>query len=362
MASDKLCCPLLSQDDAAAATVPFTELHRLRAVAEEFGFVIVTDVVDPMEMETKFIDDLAELGAKGLNLTQTQIDELGKIGRCQRRGMPQGRFAWACRLHPNVRRCYEVLHDNNDLVVSMDNPFFSSPQADEEFNNRSWPHVDHNKHDFQTAEWDVWQGLVYTWASIEPHSSTTVVWPRSHTDIYEQLMVHPIATQVWEQKRGHFTLLPPETWTEHKQPPITSHLAAAWATNARRVPVPAGGMLMWNSRTVHQGWSGGPRLAQPVCWEPRERRSAAARERKLRCAALGLPTTHWASLGIPHNLVTPKPDVAGMLKPTVQPLPATRPVSELWEIFQAPSWTQRLPAREAEVLEQAVGEEIKAVL
>merc|ERR1712176_1741267 len=50
---------------------------------------------------------------------------------------------------------------------------------------------------------------------------------------------------------------------------------------------------------------GGPRLAQPVCWEPVDRRSQAALERKLRLAALGLPSTHWASLGIPHYLVKP---------------------------------------------------------
>ena len=33
------------------------------------------------------------------------------------------------------------------------------------------------------------------------------------------------------------------------------------------------GLLLWDSRTVHQGWRGGPRLAMPICWEPRHRRS-----------------------------------------------------------------------------------------
>merc|ERR1712014_317992 len=75
-----------------------------------------------------------------------------------------------------------------------------------------------------------------------------------------------------------------------------------WETGARRIPVPAGGLLLWTSRTTHQGWSGGPRLAQPVCWEPRARRDEIARERKFRLAALGLPSTHWASLALPHEL------------------------------------------------------------
>jgi len=46
----------------------------------------------------------------------------------------------------------------------------------------------------------------------------------------------------------------------------------------------------------------GPRLAMPVCWEPRERRTLEVFHRKLRLAALGLPSTHWASLGRQHNL------------------------------------------------------------
>merc|ERR1719356_604913 len=69
-------------------------------------------------------------------------------------------------------------------------------------------------------------------------------------------------------------------------------LIRGWEAGARRMPVPAGGLLLWTSRTTHQGWRGGPRLAQPVCMEPRARRSNEALERKLRLAALGLPSTH----------------------------------------------------------------------
>ena len=46
----------------------------------------------------------------------------------------------------------------------------------------------------------------------------------------------------------------------------------------------------------------GPRLAMPVCWEPRERRPTEVFTRKLRLAASGLPSTHWASLGRQHNV------------------------------------------------------------
>ena len=46
----------------------------------------------------------------------------------------------------------------------------------------------------------------------------------------------------------------------------------------------------------------GPRLAVPVCWEPRKRRNEQTYYRKLRLCATGLPTTHWASLGRQHNM------------------------------------------------------------
>merc|ERR1719277_1598794 len=87
---------------------------------------------------------------------------------------------------------------------------------------------------------------------------------------------------------------------------LVSSLQDAWFEGAGRIPVPRGGLFLWSSKTLHQGWSGGPRLAQPVCWEPSGRRDDAALDRKMRLAALGLPSTHWASLGIPHTLVAPQ--------------------------------------------------------
>lgn len=53
---------------------------------------------------------------------------------------------------------------------------------------------------------------------------------------------------------------------------------------------------MWSSRTIHQGHAGGPRLSVPICWEPKIRRSETALNRKMRLAALGRCTTHWASV------------------------------------------------------------------
>ncbi len=81
-------------------------------------------------------------------------------------------------------------------------------------------------------------------------------------------------------------------------------------------------------------------IEQPVCWEPRTRRDDAAYERKLRLCALGLPSTHWASLGLPNNLVTP----ASPVPHPAQPGTAT---STAWP-WDAAQWHQEgagLPLR-----------------
>mmetsp|Transcript_63473 Transcript_63473/g.112870 ORF Transcript_63473/g.112870 Transcript_63473/m.112870 type:complete len:179 (+) Transcript_63473:865-1401(+) len=88
---------------------------------------------------------------------------------------------------------------------------------------------------------------------------------------------------------------------------VKDKLMQEFHRDARRVTVPKGALFLWSSRTLHQGWSGGPRLAQPVCWEPTTRRDEIALSCKIMMASLGLPSTHWASLGIRHYLVALEP-------------------------------------------------------
>ena len=109
-------------------------------------------------------------------------------------------------------------------------------------------------------------------------------------------------------------------------------LQESWQQGAVRIPVPAGALLLWDNRTTHQGWQGGGRLAQPVCWQPRELRDGKARTRKLRCCALGLPTSHSALRGSIHPAVgrglapaTPVTMASGehyLLRPSLLPAPS----------------------------------------
>lgn len=372
---------MLSPDEVAQLTVRMADIETsLLAVLEQQGCAIVSDVVsgeDCTLLEGLFAQDLIDLvdiaaaqqaGGKMQQTAERLIEDvrawplgsmhiLGQLDRCQLRGLPHGRFAWQCRLHQNVRRCYEIVHGTRELVSSCDNPFFATPAREEQHQNKSWPHVDHNLHDRRlfdedghaVGDWVVFQGLLYVWSSENSHASTTVVLPGSHRDAYDAMMHDP--SMIKRGKKGvHFCQL-----SALSQAEISSSLQAQWDVGARRVTVPRGGLFLWSSRTLHQGWTGGPRLAQPVCWEPSARRDDLALDRKLRLAALGLPSTHWASLGTPHNLVAPepcKPTTACALGGICLPARASIhqyslregvEVAEMWSRLNGIDWNSPMP-------------------
>eukprot|EP00913_Durusdinium_trenchii_P018147 g17050.t1 len=132
-----------------------------------------------------------------------------------------------------------------ELVVGLNPVFWSSAQDAGKDTNPEWLHVDQNHR---------------TGSS----SSSTVVWPKSHTEVYERMMEDPLAMLRGRSLAGQTVKL-----KELNQPHLREELMSEALLNARRVPCPAGSLLLWDSRTVHQGWRGGPRLAQPICWEPR---------------------------------------------------------------------------------------------
>jgi hypothetical protein len=257
------------------------------------------------------------------------------------------------------------------MVVSVDNAFVANRSQAEVVTNPNWPHVDQNDHDarVQCSEWDVYQGLLYVWGSTTSHASTTVIWPDSHKEPYADYMSDPNVQARIAKGKPHFTLI-----STMNPGDVRDRLIRGWEAGARRMPVPAGGLLLWTSRTSHQGWGGGPRLAQPLCWEPRVRRDEVMRERKLRLAALGLPSTHWASLALPHELselCQPNAvQAAGSADHEKVHFPLRREIQSralvtganmntLWSRLRAQDWFLPLPAEEKALLEASISDEYK---
>jgi len=227
-------------------------------------------------------------------LNQDECVELDTLwDREQREATPQpgqyahGEVAWRARLHPNVKQVLASIFGTipDELSCGMDKVFFQPRGTSPSEYNRQWLHVDQNHCTGLTHV--CYQGVVYLWPSGEA-SSTTALWPGSHRpDVYHRLMASKYAQTCNKQ---YVTLKP------------SGDYQLEWEACAatRRVPVPAGALLLWSSCTVHQGWDGGPRLAVPVCWEPRQRVDVEARKRKLRFAALGVTTSHSPSEGRIH--------------------------------------------------------------
>ena len=300
---------MLPIDIQEAVTVDISDLAHLQEVMYEYGFALVSNVFSPEEVaaaEKLFDEDLRSIidipaekfkfhpiagRAKASSLAHVWPIAKAPVGRTNPLfasdfGLPQGKCAWYARTHDKVVDVFEAMFSTRDLCVGMDNVFFSNDnqqQRDEKTNDPIdylWPHADQSVFVKPSGEWRCYQGVLYLWPS-EDGSSTTVLWPRSHKTVYPDLMKQ-------REFGSHFCMLDKGRFLE-------------FADQAFRLRVPSGTMVLWDSRTLHQGWEGGPRLAIPICHEPVKRRSEVALASKHEACRKGLPTTHWASLGKMHS-------------------------------------------------------------
>jgi len=272
--------------------------------------------------------------------------DCAKFGELKQRELasesPQGGYmvhahseiVWKARLHPKVRGTFARIYGTAELSVGMDmtSIFYTPVGTPATLENEQWLHVDQNTNiDVHICI----QGMLYIQASSDEASSTTVVWPESHLDsVHGRLMSDLDAVELahWKDDCG----IPAGQYVSLnnlKNSETKAQLLSESTVKAKRVPMPAGALLLWDSRTVHQGWYSGPRLAVPVCWEPRERVSRSATARKLFMAAIGVASSHSPSEGRVHPAVSTKYG-ARLRWPAVRPY-AVLPEEELakadWE-------------------------------
>lgn len=223
--------------------------------------------------------------------------------------------------------------------------------------NHQWLHVDQNI--LTGLVHRCYQGVLYIWSS-EDQGSTTAVWPGSHGERgYDRLMRDPAAAAYAEKvddcgvKCGHYFPL-----GAMQDQALRDELLTAALAGTERLPVSAGSLLLWDSRTIHQGWRSGPRLAVPVCWEPRERVSPEATARKLRMAFLGVPSTHSPSEGRVH------PHTRGWIlqRPALRPYATKSPdelSDEAWEELWPAAWLRTVAETMAELPSEAVSQALR---
>jgi ectoine hydroxylase-related dioxygenase (phytanoyl-CoA dioxygenase family) len=208
-------------------------------------------------------------------------------GTClmNKRGMAHGKFSWFCRLHPRVRASFAAAYGDAQLSVSLDGALYTEKQQKPLKATAVWPHVDYNP--LAGGSQPGYQGLLYITDCQAETSTTTALLRGSHQGPVADMMSFPASGARYVE------LISMERSAE---------LLAAWRAGARRVPTPAGALLIWHERTAHQGCPGrDSRLVQPVAYEPRALVSEEARRRREWMLALGLPSTHSASAAQLHT-------------------------------------------------------------
>lgn len=320
----------MSEQELAALTITYTSGKEfgteLRKLLMENGVAVVTDILDANECA-----HFRELKKVELEMESPQPGAMSHV---------QGEIAWKARLHPRVWKSFAHIYQTPALSTSTDITamFYTREGASATACQDQWLHVDQNTKTGLTHQ--CYQAVLYINSSAGEASSTTVVWPKSHLDdVYGKLIDDPSSSHKAFRRdeatgilSGHFI---PINGLEAR---TKEHILQEALAGSRRIPVPAGALLLWNSRLVHQGWKGGQRFAVPVCWEPRERVSKEATERKLVMAAAGLGTSHSPSEGRVHpNASTRRGPSVKMEKPRVRPY-AVRPEEEFAEADWQELW------------------------
>jgi len=342
----------------------------LNSTLEEHGVAVVTGILNPAECE-----EFQQLMERELteDSAQPRRNELPKEWWANAWVHAQGELLWRSRCHPRVRETFERIFGMKELACGLDlrQNFYTPKGTPHSVDNLQWLHVDQNT---LTGMKDVcYQGVLYVWSSDGEDKSTTVVWAGSHKDdgVYGQLIDNEYAVERGKEMDdsgvhcGHCIQLDDRVGEGART------LENAAVVGSRRVPVPAGALLLWNSKTIHQGWTGGPRLAVPVCWEPRDRVTAEARQRKLFMAAAGLPSSHSPSEGRLHPCVSSRRgEQVRLSRPVVRPYSvlgahelSSAEWEKLWASWQGEQHVEQLAsAWESAALEKVLKPEIAAVL
>jgi len=358
--------PVMSPEEVASISVSASAPpENMKAVLERHGVCLVTGILTAQECQSfenlwqadlcNVIDFKATPASEQAILKRMRkdglahwphdwSDSIGKKdkGSSSQRGMPHGSFAWNARLHQGVRTAFANIFNvaPAELAVGLDCTFWSAADSPTAEFNSEWLHCDQNHRTGLT--WPCFQGVLYVWPSEGEGASTTALWPGSHREVYQRLMDDNLAKRLGRHRGGQSIRL-----CNLADASIREELTHAAVAGSRRVPCPAGSLLLWDSRLIHQGWAGGPRLAQPVCWEPRIRREQdyGALQRKIFMCAAGVPSSHSSCEARVHGMAPRQPPrgrwprgTGPVLKPQLMPWCIEGRKAKGWESAQDMLW------------------------
>lgn len=238
---------------------------------DEKGYCVVPNVLTPDEVAYAY--DLFKKWQKTIpnhNRTHAILNPHG-IYKYHEAG--HTRHAWFIRTRPALQNVFKTLWDTDDLIVSFDGGCYIPANCRREDN--CWTHTDQAP---SVKGRQCYQGFVALTSNTE---RTFVCYEGTHK-IHERYFQEKNITH---SKNWH--LIP------------AGELRAASA--AKRVNhVPAGALVLWDSRTFHQNRYGDPnsgeeRLVQYVCYLPRNhpKHTKKIAEKRQKYFAERRTTSHW---------------------------------------------------------------------
>lgn len=210
-------------------------------------------------------------------------------------------FIWDIRTNPNVIDVFKKIWNTDDLLVSFDAINIIKPVEITNYRStRPWFHTDQGNRK---------KGLqcIQSFVNLEDCTTNDACFsclPKSH--LYHQEMLN------------HFNIEGPQDWIK------LSNQHMLWFEEGKgceriRVPVPKGGMVLWDSRTIHCNRPARLPRQKPVfrytvyvCMTPREWCDEKNLEKKKKAFNEIRMTSHW-----PHHikLFPNKPNTYGAILP-----------------------------------------------
>ena len=240
----------------------------IRSTVERYGVAILTDVMTPEENQ-KIIDQVWSTYEKvipGFKRDDTttwprRIDTqclYAMLDHCH--GIGHGRAMWTVREHPAVANAFATIYniDKNDLLTSFDGMSFHLPTEITKFGaspTADWFHTDQRP---EIPSFDCIQSW-FTPINVHGQQDATI----------EVLVGSNAVVQSLSSTTEHTG----RDWVKFSDKDI-----AKWFSNCKRVRIscPAGSMVFWDSRTLHQGVkpkqsraTPNIRMAMYVCMMPR---------------------------------------------------------------------------------------------
>ena len=237
----------------------------------EFGYTIIPDILtyDEVETATNLFHDWKQTIPNHddfhRNVDPHGIYKYHEVG--------QQPHAWFIRTRPAVQEIYKYIWSCDNLITSFDGCCYI-PAEDNRI-DKCWTHTDQSG---KIKDFQCYQGFVSLTNNKE---RTLVVYEGSHDFHSEYFKNYDTSTIQW-------TLIDPKI------------LETKLKDKKRILEVPAGALVMWDSRTFHQNQfgklnNGEERLVQYVCFYPRNHpdNTLAMRKKRHKYFEERRTTSHW---------------------------------------------------------------------